>query len=570
MQKEGQEAPDMKTVTPKKSHPSIATTTKGWAHSGPAPGLNLASKAAPPAPPAKSVERKWSVQQLAIFDEVENGTGNLVVIARAGCGKTTTAIEAVNHVPTNESCVYFAFSKDIANELKTRTSREVATFHSYGYRGVRKMFPAVVLDQDKLRRIARDGMRSALCRSGFSDEKLCMMADDATRETRAALCDAVSKAKATLAGSEAAIDALLDAYGIDTGPVYLPNLDPDGDGKPVEVTRAKFCAWAHALMLDSREETATIDFDDMVWFPIVYDMRLFQYDRVFIDETQDLNACQIELALKSVNKTGRICAIGDDRQAIYAFRGADSKAMSNVIKRLKAKTLPLSVTYRCAKSIVKVANEIVPDLTAAPGAPEGVVERIANDEGKVVLKRAEAGDFVLSRSNAPLVGLCLKLLAADRPATIQGRDIGGGLVKLLQKSKCATVDNFTVWIEEYKIREIRRLEKAERSVDDVVDRVECLHTLCEGEKTIQSVIDRIYRLFDDPKNGGAMSRIVLSTTHRAKGLERPRVFVLAETYWKGRGVEEDNLWYVATTRAKTNLVLIGERSVPKPRYGGES
>src|ERR1700722_1305373 len=101
-----------------------------------------------------------------------------------------------------------------------------------------------------------------------------------------------------------------------------------------------------------KKDTSRVDFDDMIWIPNVLNLPLNTYDYVFIDEAQDLNIAQINLALNSCAKGGRIISCGDSNQAIYSFRGADSNAVNNIIERCQSKTFPLSVTYRCAKSIV--------------------------------------------------------------------------------------------------------------------------------------------------------------------------------------------------------------------------
>jgi superfamily I DNA/RNA helicase len=77
--------------------------------------------------------------------------------------------------------------------------------------------------------------------------------------------------------------------------------------------------------------------------------------------------------------------------------------------------------------------------------------------------------------------------------------------------------------------------------------------ISDGANSVQDVIGRIESMFSDTSNE---SRIMLSTTHKAKGLERDRVWMLTATYRKRPGVEEDNLAYVAITRARKVLVLV--------------
>jgi superfamily I DNA/RNA helicase len=86
-----------------------------------------------------------------------------------------------------------------------------------------------------------------------------------------------------------------------------------------------------------------------------------------------------------------------------------------------------------------------------------------------------------------------------------------------------------------------------------LDKAECLLNLCEGTLTIKDLKDTVEKLFNNVDDN---NKVIFSTTHKAKGLERDRVFVLANTYRHGCGGEEDNLWYVAITRARSELFLV--------------
>lgn len=477
--------------------------------------------------------REWSSYQLAIFRDVAEGEGHTCVSARAGSGKTTTAVEALSHVPPGERPLFVAFNKSIAAELGRRTPPgvDVKTLHGYGLSAVTKAFGRQEVEQHKVDRMAR-ALRARY--------------DEGGSESRKALCKAVSLAKGHDHRNAADVENLCDAYQLEAG-------DTDEE-------RAEFAADAVKVLGMCEEPGGTIDFDDMVWLPVRCGLRVWQYDRVFIDEVQDLNAVQIHLALKAVRRSGRICAIGDARQAIYAFRGADQNAMTNVVNRLKAKTMSLSVTYRCARKIVEEVKGIVPDLEAAPGAEDGEVERC--DEARMT-KLAGPGDFILSRTNAPLVPLCLAFLKEGRRACVQGRDVGASLAAVVRKSKAEAVPELVAYVEEFQSREMLRLlakdPPNESAIQAVKDRADTIFALCEGATSIADVVARIEALFSD---GDDKNRIVLSTTHKAKGLERDRVFMLRDTYGPmGRSVEGDNLIYVAATRAKRSLWYVsGGRS----------
>ena len=515
----------------------------------------------------KNSEKVWSAFQIAIFKAVADGVGHLVVIARAGCAKTTTILEAINYVARGLTVMLVAFSKDIALELQARAPKgtEVKTCHAYGLRAVTKKFGRCRIETDRVPNLAR-----ALINNG-----------DDTIELRKELCKVVSLAKGCLAATADEVDALMDAFGVNDGDIgdraqFIKDVLQllDWCKTPYTLAQAKSAANRNGQWVTFRADgEGVIDFDDMVWLPVIHDLQVWQFDRVFIDETQDFNRAQIRLALKACKKNGRIIAVGDDRQAIYAFRGADSKAIENIVEELEANVLRLPVTYRCAKSIVALAQTIVPDFEAAPGAPEGSVSRITEKE---MFAMAAPGDFILSRTNAPLIGYCLRLIREGRRANIQGRDIGASLASFVKKSRCSDIASLREYVDAWRTKEMARLDKKIPPGDTqaVEDKADTLLALSEHSASITDLLEQIDTLFTkkDEKAGEKidMNKIILSTTHRAKGLERDRVFVLESTFGhNGRNgapasQEEKNLFYVAITRARETLYL-----VPTARRGSE-
>jgi DNA helicase-2/ATP-dependent DNA helicase PcrA len=467
-------------------------------------------------------EREWSAYQQAIFRDVAEGVGHTVVVARAGSGKTSTIMKALTFVPPGLSAFMAAFNKSIADELRGRAPRSVyvSTLHSFGLKACVSAFGRLQVDSRRV-----DVFCDEIRGTAFG-----------TVPIKRSLAKCVSLAKGCLATTPEEIDCIIDRFQLDTGTTAKE--------------RDEFIVDVLEIMAMCKKVDGSIDFDDMVWLPVVHDLKTLQFDRVFIDETQDLNPNQISLALKAVKTTGRICAVGDDRQAIYGFRGADENAVQNVIDRLDAHVLPLSVTYRCAKSITAEARTIVPDIEWAPNAEEGQVFRYV--PAQLMLNEATPGDFVLSRANSPLISICMYFLKAGRRANIQGRDIGASLASFVKRSKCCDVSEFIAYVVEWRTEECKRLVLKNRDTTTADDRAETLFALCEGARTVQEVLDRIENLFSD--DGG--EKIVLSSTHKAKGLERDRVFVLESTYRKRPSVEEDNLYYVAVTRARRSLFLV--------------
>lgn len=482
---------------------------------------------------APTADRPWSIFQRAIFADVAEGEGHVLVRARAGTGKTTTIVEALRHVPAGKSALLVAFNKSIAQELERRAPPgvQVRTLHSFGFSALRSAF-RTRLDDGKVERIARGLFDESSLRGGVLGN----------------LAKLVSRAKAVLARDELDLDVLVDDLGLD-----VPDMQrPDFIDRAAEILAACY------------RDTTSCDFDDMIWLAVRHGVRVPTFDHVFIDETQDLNASQIELALRAVKRGGRVVAVGDDRQAIYGFRGADAQAVERIVERLSARVLPLSITYRCAKKIVDLAKAIVPDYEAAPTAPDGVVRTVT----EIALRdEAAPGDFVISRKNAPLIGLCLGYLAAGKPATIAGRDVGAGLLALVDRSKATEVRELLVFVDDWRRTEADRLAARGRDPQAIEDRADCVAALADGAADVAEVRARIAALFTDKDDS---QRIVCTTTHKAKGLERNRAWILADTFTQGGHTEEDNLWYVAITRAKSELCITGSRRMHKERRAREA
>lgn len=470
-------------------------------------------------------KREWSAYQKDIFKDISKGNDHTVVIARAGSGKTSTIVEGFKYLPRGKKTLMVAFNKSIAEELKQRAPSyvDVMTLHSLGYRAIKQTFGNdVVLDNNKCFTIVKEFI------------------DESDFELNISICKCVSLCKGFLVDAPLKIGELMDKFDIEI----------------FDLKREKFIEIVIKTLGKCKAANKIVDFDDMIWFPFVYRLNVGKFDVVFVDEAQDLNAAQMAMVMSAVKTDGRIIAVGDPAQSIYQFRGADSEAIPNFINRLKAKTLPLSVTYRCPKKVVKIAQEVVPDLEAAANADDGLVSDLDSSE---LLKKVKPGDFVLSRTNAPLIKYCLALLKNGVPANIQGRDIGSNLQYFIKKSKAKTINSFIDYVNAWREQEVKRLMSEKKDTSIAIDKAECLLNLCEGILTIKDLKETIEKLFNDVDDA---SKVIFSTTHKAKGLERDRVFVLINTYRYGPGVtgEEANLWYVAVTRAKSELYLVRKPS----------
>ena len=327
------------------------------------------------------------------------------------------------------------------------------------------------------------------------------------------------------------------------------------------------CTMAMNVVAWGKNEVGKIDFTDMIYFPNVKKVTVPQFDYVFIDECQDLNTAQRELFLKALKPSGRFIAVGDPRQAIYGFAGADVESF-NLLKSLPNTIhLPLSVCYRSDNSIITLAKEIVPQIEARDNAPEGVVCR----ESKV--EDIKDGDMVLCRVTAPLVALCMFYIAKGIKAYVKGRDIGANLINMIKKIKktkrrnmADVMENLSAELDKVSAKIMRKThcslsEARENSLfKSLQDKINAIAVIAKDLKTADAVMNRIETIFKDNDRSG----ICLSTVHKAKGLESDNVFIIREDKFyikqamrvEWMAEQERNLVYVAYTRAKHFLGFV--------------
>lgn len=475
----------------------------------------------------------YLTEEQGLFPKAAKAGQNILGVARAGTGKTTTGIEVCKAVAPG-SVLYVAFAKVNAEDIQRKAPNNTRgqTTHSYGRGVVLKNVRGAKYDQWKT---------ANLCQK--------VLGRNATRQDYTTLGDLVGKGKNSLATTVSQMTDL--AYRFNC-------FSPDE-------SRWNDEAWstlALDVMRKCREMPEVMDFDDMIYLPAVNpDWRHDRFDYVILDEAQDINAAQEALMRAAVGKFGRFMSIGDDRQSMYAFRGADPNAMLRLAEHFKSTKLAITATFRCGRNIVEAAKQLVPDYKCASNFDGEVLENVYEE----MLEGVEPGDAILSRSNAPLVPICFQLLRNGVRAGIRGKDIGGGLKKMVERSKTRDVNELMEWLISFRQKEAERLTKAhkEEEIDAVNDRVETVIALAEGAESIEILNRRFDTLFDDKDDGGGehqdRGRVLLSSTHKAKGLEWDRVWLLRDTYrhapdasgdWT-KASEENNIRYVALTRGKT-------------------
>lgn len=518
--------------------------------------------------------RVWSPQQTAFIDWCVNGSGSANLEAVAGAGKTTTILEAAKQMPGQVAIL--AYNKKIADEIKDKlrdmgiewkeeNGRKLppkvqgGTVHSFGLAAYRKTFPKVRIDEnnDKVSGIFDNLMiRNNLALDYAETEEIKVHKGDVLK--------LVSLAKQRSLGLFGSIrnpeewQAIAEHFDI-----FDEDTSTDVNNQLIDV--------AIEVLERSNKVTDLIDFDDMVYLPTLLKLRFWQFDVVMIDEAQDTNPARRALVRALVKKGGRVIAVGDPHQAIYGFTGADNDSLDLIAQDFNSIRLPLTTTYRCPKAVVAFAKKWVSHIEAHETAPEGSVSEIKVGD---FMKQndLDGNSAVLCRLTKPLVSLAMQLIRARIACKVEGRDIAASLVKLCKRWKVVRTDALEERLSVYLSKETTKLlaKKQEAKLAVVEDTVETIRTIIdqlrgEGKTSVSDVIEFINGLFSDNVKG----ILVLSTIHKSKGREWERVFWLdrantCPSKWarqKWQMEQEDNLCYVAATRAKSDLFDL----IPAPK-----
>lgn len=481
---------------------------------------------------------KPSKYQEAIYDFIKNGKGNAIIQAVAGSGKTTTLVDACKLLPTSTTNIFVAFNTSIVAELKSKLppQMECKTLHSVGFSLFRSNFVDTTLQNDKLQIII---------------ENVLIDNDILPDDSRYMNYYGVLKALIPLLKAN---NITYNNYNEVEDVCVKGDYELNDDLFEVIVQVMDKC----------KKNTSTIDFDDMIWLPVVLNFKAKTYDYVFVDETQDLNKVQFELIKKISNGNTRVIAVGDYRQSIYAFRGADTNSMKNLKDFFNMKELPLSICYRCPKSHIKMAQEITSEIEASETAIEGVLEYVNLNE---VIKLAEEKNLILCRTNAPLIKVAFKLIREGKKAVVRGRNIGTNIMTVVKKYKAKTLNDLELKIANFEELQNEKLELIEEGKLDKrkknsilanIDICETILAISESCETIEDLKSKIETIFTDEKVG-----IVCSSIHKAKGLEADKVFIIEFSnmphpmaHTDEEVAQEMNIKYVALTRSKRELYIV--------------
>jgi superfamily I DNA/RNA helicase len=533
-------------------------------------------------------------QQSAIITHLINSKNSLKVVAYAGAGKSSTAKLALHGFMSRyprKKVLAATQGKRITQEFAhgAPTATRIQTWHSFGYAQIRN-WAQNPTDADGKRlsplKIALNGKKvenildtllplhdEKQLRRKLSDEERAE--NGLTLHFRRAVKEAVRLCKSfMLTGSRAELDYLFGRF---------TSIDTSGGAGEI-----CYDLVPQVLRINNSYNGIVkygIDFTDMIYLPSALEMPIEQFDLNVVDEAQDLNTAQQFLAIGATAEGGKILFIGDPFQAIMGFTGADVDSMDNFETMIKdtigdVDTLPLTISLRCTKSAARLARTIVEDFDVLPNAKEGILRVIDEEQLYAMEDVLVPGTMVTSRMNAPLLRLAWQLTKMRVPVKVQGIDFAEGLKYLVVKSRCIHTKDLLVWLDKWAEHELDRLAKKKdgggAQAELVADKKDCLVTLAEGTTYVHQIETIIDELFTDldPESGTQRDFVVLSSIHRAKGLEATKVVCwpahgphpLAKQDWEVR--QEMHLLYVQWTRVKQDANNEGELYIVRDKKAG--
>lgn len=513
-------------------------------------------------------------EQQAIIDAAVSGTASIMVKAYAGCTKTST-LEMLAAKIKPQPALAIAFNKKIAVELEKRLPSffSVKTMNGLGHAAWAKALGGrrLQLEERKVAKLTTELLKE----SGFAS----------TEEQWSEIYSWVNKARQAGIIPREYEDKGYEGLKVDTA----ENWDNISDAAAPDKDLREF---AQEVLRRSVKQgfEGIIDFDDQIYMSCLFRGVYPQFPLVLVDEAQDLsplNHLQVQKA-----SAGRLIVVGDPKQAIYAFRGADSQSMWK-LRGLRKEwiDLPLTITFRCSKVVVARNLHHAPGFQAWPTNAEGEELRWARgpagpDQQQLEHRGEKAEGWswkwldalrphpgaqiaVVCRNTAPLLGFAFKLIRQGVPPQMLGRDIGKGLVTLSRKiAPKDSTPRAELWekIDKWQRDETAKARENDKEhlVSGIEDRAECLRAVADadGVDTAGALRIALEKLF--AREFGA---VTLGTGHRVKGLEYDVVVHLdpwrlpskyarkAEAAGDSSQMEqENNLRYVIETRTRNIFV----------------
>jgi DNA helicase-2/ATP-dependent DNA helicase PcrA len=380
---------------------------------------------------------------------IESTDQHILVVANAGCGKTSTLIEKVKHLIEVEKVdptriLLTSFSKvaneEILEKLTKRLGVEVAeniylgTMHSMCYR--------IILE----------------CGSYLGIETLDMVNESYLALTAFNL--------ALESGQDFSLSELQDEVY-----TFRKNLISKPDAQEAQRGEVRLL---FEQAQDKIEKSGKLLFDDLLLktvyllehFPEIREKCQNKFDYLIIDEGQDTSYTQWQIVSLFLREDTKTCVVGDVKQNIYAFRGASYEYMDDFRKSVNSTVLPLSETFRFGQPFADLSNKLVRQLeisdiykqetktnvtcSSSPsfktGASLAQVDYIVKDIEQQLAEGKNLGDInIIYRYNSEAIPFIKPLIKKGIPFKVKAADFfDRPELKFLVNAYNLATKNFTI------------------------------------------------------------------------------------------------------------------------------
>lgn len=529
--------------------------------------------------------------------------GPVRIIAGAGTGKTRTLIHRIAYwhhmgVAPASKVLAVTFTRKSAAELRGRLNalgiRNVSavTFHSAALSqlkeywiigGQKSDFPEVITGRDQYL-----ALRNAITRS----LKQIPNSGSPKRKVDAILQRNINE-ELTMVRSR-----MIDLVHYEA--------DPKFQGPKGSVSKEEFVQ-AVRRYEDFKKSRNLIDFADVLIrcvrmienVPHVAQAIRSRYEHFLVDEYQDNDPVQERLLRAWLGDRRSICVVGDPRQTIFSFKGADPRIMRDFESTFDgAVSVELTQNYRSTKSVVDWANRIMRNTSASGGAKSelksigntGLVPqirsyyteeielaqiaiRIKQLTEKVPLEYGQIAVLLRFRDDVAKMRRVLTMAGVPSfsPNDEFWRDVEPVLNELKRKASASPEDSGKIcmentlqalgWLRSSNVdeKELDEYEEIAQILIDITNSIDGVETLGIGE-----LLEIFKKLENEGKDESEGNAVHVMTLHQSKGLEWEAVFIPrfvegALPTFHAKTVEqideERRLTYVGITRARQYLEI---------------
>jgi DNA helicase II / ATP-dependent DNA helicase PcrA len=421
---------------------------------------------------------------------VGHGTGALLVVAGPGSGKTRVLTERARRLLDDPGehfrVLALTFTNKAANEMKERLN-DVPDILKRAFVGTLHSFCMEVL-ANRGKPIGVDGLPNIF--EAFEDRRQ-VLANAVRSDPRlsAALRDAGEPKK-----QQRRLNAWLERISELKNSLILPSMVEDED------ERLLYEGYDAEL-----RASAALDYDDLLLLtyrlfterPKIADYYRRQYKYICIDEAQDLNEAQYRLLVSLCGSEFRnVMMVGDPKQAIYVWNGADPKYLDLFQRDFKAKKIELTENFRCSKAVVEAARRLDSSYTVEGQLPiQGAVELIeCEDEASEAQAVVEKIQSLGSTGHPDVEGE----LTADRCAVLgRNRFVFGSLqdelkkhgIQFYKKLSAATYQSESDVVEQFELGLRLLANPLDRLHLEILAKAWGTHALAEDAPTPRDAAD---------------------------------------------------------------------------------